>query len=91
MSVAKQKKAILVNYTKKQFVRYDECVLNNVGWILNPLPLLTALGNGKGGGDYFDNSPDFDKVGIWAGDSIGIRFAEPKSFEKIRVLFKDEI
>lgn len=41
---------------------YDICV--------NPLPLLTACGNGRGGGDYHDSYPDFDKVGTWAFDHI---------------------
>lgn len=40
---------------------------------VNPLPLLTAEGNGRGGGDYFESrGTHYDLVGSWARDSISI-------------------
>ena len=78
MSQEMQLKAKLVNHTKKLYVRFDELPSND-GWIVNPLPLLTACGNNRGGGDYLDQYPDFDKVGIWAGHELSIEFAVPKA------------
>ena len=40
-------------------------------WIVHPLPLLTCLGNGKGGGDY-RNGHDMEWVGAWALHPIAI-------------------
>jgi hypothetical protein len=84
-----QKKAILVNHTKNMYVRFDE-MPNNDGWVINPLPLLTALGNGRGGGDYRDDV-DSDKVGIWAGDVLSIEMTVPKGqwCKKLVVAFKE--
>ena len=43
---------------------------------INPLSLLTAVGNGKGCGDYFGlNSCD---IGIWAWDIISIEDEIPE-------------
>jgi len=89
-----QKKAKLVNHTKKLYVRYDEMPSGDgrfSGWVMNPLPLLTACGNGRGGGDYHDQHPDYDKVGSWAGDVLSIEFAVPKSkwYKKMTVNFKE--
>jgi len=91
MNKKMQSKAILINHTKKLYVRYDEMSkVKNEGKI-NPLPLLTALGNGRGGGDYRDCYPDFDKVGIWAGDSLSIEDTVPKGkwYKKFKVNFKE--
>lgn len=93
-----QEKAILVNHTKKLYVRYDEMAKCNAEWmgsekwVVNPLPLLTACGNGRGGGDYYDSHPDYDKVGIWAGDILSIVFTVPKSkeYKKIVVGFRED-
>ncbi len=90
MSKEMQAKAKLVNHTKKLYVRYDEMPAGEGGWIVNPLPLLTACGNGRGGGDY-RSDVDQDKVGIWAGDELSIEFAVPKSkwYKKLVVGFKE--
>lgn len=39
-------------------------------WCVNPLPLLTAIGNGQGGGDYYEDYPNFNMVGYWYLDEI---------------------
>lgn len=41
-------------------------------WCIHPLPLLTALGNGRGGGDYSSSMLNYNKVGIWAGDLLSV-------------------
>ncbi len=67
-------KMLLINWDKKQYVNMQEYIENNTyeGWCIHPLSLLTAIGNGFGGGDY--RGINLDKVGIWAYDTI--------SFEK---------
>ena len=40
------------------------------GWVINPISLLTAIGNGRGGGDYHECNPNFDIVGMWAFDEL---------------------
>ena len=89
MSKEKQLEAILVNHTKKEYVVYSEMRVND-GWIVNPLPILTALGNNRGGGDYGDSNPDFDKVGIWANDILSIEFSIPEKYKKLKVDFYEE-
>lgn len=46
-------------HTKHTEPKYGSCV--------HPLPLLTAVGNGRGGGDY---SAESNFIGYWAGDLI---------------------
>ena len=64
----------LINHTKKI------CLLmpKDTYWAIHPLPLLTAISNGRGGGDY---RGDFDKVGEWWGDLIEISNEPPKNYE----------
>ena len=65
---------LVVNHTKKEFLSQktylgkvpnphlpDEC-------LIDPTVALTAIGNGKGGGDY--NGSDMEFVGRWATDII---------------------
>ena len=58
----------LVNYSKKQY-----CIMprhSKREWRINPLPLLTCSGNGRGGGDF--HGYDDERVGMWAYDRIGL-------------------
>ena len=58
-----------VNEDKKQF--FDLWAVPFVGGMrVHPLPLLTADGNGRGGGDY--SGLDMNLVGSWARDFIRI-------------------
>ena len=56
-------------------------------WIISPLPLLTALGNGRGGGDY--KGTEMDKIGIWARDILSVEFEVPDGFNELKVNFKE--
>jgi hypothetical protein len=69
----------IVNHTTRQFVDKTK-VINNGGWKIHPLPLLTCEGNGRGGGDYriVDGC-----VGIWARDVISVQSTKPNGFEEI--------
>ena len=72
----------LVNHTKKIYIdgtAYFDLASDEEGWCTNPLSLLTALGNGQGGGDYHGEGEE--KVGAWAGDWISIEDNPPLIFE----------
>ena len=72
----------LVNHTKEIYmdcnIYKSEC--NRDGWIIHPLPLLTAIGNGLGGGDYRGINEDY--VGSWAYDRISIEVNIPDGYHK---------
>lgn len=78
----------LVNHTKQVFINLDNYqVLNedSDGWIAHPLPLLTAIGNGQGGGDYWGTNED--KIGSWAFDMISIVDKEPQGYKEQTYIF----
>lgn len=81
------KNRYLVNESKKQFLDIEEfrkrCFIVDWG-CLSPLSLLTAIGNGQGGGDYFGRNED--KIGIWAFDTIQITDQKP-DYEEIKIDF----
>jgi len=54
----------IVNHTKKQYIDKSKYL------DIHPLPLITAEGNGRGGGDYHGSHED--KIGSWARDVISI-------------------
>lgn len=64
----------VLNYTKKEYIDLEEhCKIMNRefkcdDWVPHPIPLLCAVGNGNGGGDYFGEHAD--AVGRWAGDVL---------------------
>ena len=57
---------------------------------INPLPLLTACGNGRGGGDYHDCYPDYDKVGAWAFDLIEGTDVRPGGYAQYELCFTEQ-
>lgn len=79
----KKTEVYLVNLTKKiyvdmrpYYIRYGGQTAYGAGHepIIHPLPLLTAVGNGRGGGDY--SGAEMDVVGLWAGDEIEVRLVK---------------
>lgn len=71
------KDGYLVNVTRGQYVNlaeyrkvatYKPRWASEGGWCIHPLPLLTAIGNGRGGGDYHGTC--MEMVGAWAMDEI---------------------
>jgi hypothetical protein len=52
---------------------------------VHPLPLLTAEGNGGGGGDYAGS--DMDKVGLWARATLSVEKDVPEGFTELVVNF----
>jgi hypothetical protein len=84
------KVAYLVNGDKRQYVSLGKYLADSTdgdGWALFPLGILTALGNGRGGGDYHKEDP---LVGSWAFDSVYFtNSAPPGDYEEIRPVFID--
>lgn len=73
---------LLINHSRKVFINMEDYYRNSVlhygenrkdAGVIHPLPLLTAVGNGKGGGDYYRKALNQEDVGIWAGDLIEIK------------------
>jgi hypothetical protein len=70
----------LVNWSKRLYVdmRKEE--------FEHPLPLLTAEGNGRGGGDYGGTSMDL--IGTWARDELSFESAVPPEAQELVCGFK---
>lgn len=77
---------IFVNHSKKEYLvmkNYITCnnILDRYGMMAHPIPLLTAIGNGKGGGDY--QGSDMKDIGRWACDLIEATYEAPKGYKDI--------
>ena len=64
----------IVNHTKKQYVDKKDKTLH-------PLSLLTAEGNGLGGGDYFGSNEIL--IGSWARDVISVDEEIPENYTEL--------
>lgn len=69
----------IVNHTKKEYVVKKG--------MIHPLPLLTAEGNGRGGGDY--KGQDEELVGIWARDVLSMENEVPVDYDLRECKFED--
>lgn len=90
------KTGYLVNLSKRVYVdlaaNYERNRFNG-DWCVSPLPHLTACGNGRGGGDYWEKYPDYDKVGTWAFDLIQLvqyKWEIPCDCTEVQYGFKEE-
>ena len=55
----------LVNYDTKEYVdleEYKKLSVDKHGWVIHPLPLLTAVGNDRGGGDFHEGNTGYENV-----------------------------
>lgn len=57
---------------------------------IHPLPLLTACGSGRGGGDYYDCFSDYEKVGSWAFCEIELTGIEPSGYNLVEYHFSEQ-
>lgn len=78
----------LVNHTTEEYVDLIKIVPDAGGYRINPLPLLTADGNGQGGGDY--TGTDMALVGSWCGDVISVEDEAPAAYEELVPVFTEE-
>lgn len=83
---------ILANHTKKQYLDcnkyYKEASKYDDVWIVHPLPILTCIGNGLGGGDY--RGINQDKVGIWFWDILEVTELVPAGYSELDVIFAEK-
>ena len=90
----------LVNHTSKEFLDMHEVFMRcgqdvectdgtKVRWCVHPLSLLTACGNGRGGGNYYYKDPDEWMVGMWAFDKVQMTQKEPEGYEQLYPEFKE--
>jgi hypothetical protein len=70
----------IINHSKGLYIDKKSLRMSS-GVIIHPLSLLTAEGNGNGGGDY--RGPNEDMCGIWARDIISVNDSVPLHFEPI--------
>ena len=95
----------IVNHSKMVYIDFFK-YLSNCGlylknkWdiVIHPLPILTALGCGRGNGDYSGGLPNVNKVGTWAGNLISVANnlpvvcdsnGIPKTLEEFDVVFTE--
>lgn len=72
----------LVNLDKKVYIDLMACKDDSLYEKMHPLPLLTATGNGRGGGCY--RGVNEEDIGIWAGDTLYTSDKEPsKEFTRV--------
>lgn len=81
----------LVNHTKHLYINMAKYVTENQfdgRWCHHPLPLLTACGNGLGGGDYYGINENL--IGSWAFDKISLEYESPKEYSSFMPHFKEK-
>ena len=84
----------LLNYDTRQFVDLDDykrLSVDKQGWCIHPLPLLTAVGNDRGSGDFHEGNVGYESVGAWAWHLLSIVDNRPKNFRKLKLVFKEII
>ena len=92
---SKNKYRYVLNMDTKEYVDTKKIPLSDVyvdekgkAWpyTIHPLPLLTADGNGLGGGDFYKEDP---LVGSWARNRVSVSKTKPKGYTEIEFnLFK---
>lgn len=74
----------LVNHDQKTYVDCDAYYKRSNrsslgdGWVAHPIPLLTAVGNGLGGGDY--NGVNEADIGAWYLELISVEDEIPEGY-----------
>ena len=72
----------LINLDAKEYVDKSKLPVlkNSDDWFIHPLPLLTAEGNGRGGGDFHG---DKEYVGIWSRSRIALVKEIPDNYNEL--------
>ena len=77
-----KKSRYVINHDTKEFIDKKMITKNSYGWQIHPLPLLTAEGNGRGGGDYMGEDTN-NIIGSWARCSISVSEKLPKEYKEL--------
>ena len=81
----------IVNHNQKTYINLNNLPITNMyeteTWEVSPLTLLLALGNGRGGGDFYEQSSGYEYVGSWCKDTEKIEVQNkmpPKNYTEFR-------
>ena len=77
----------LVNHKKKLYVDYSKVEKDEYGYRIDPMPLLCAEGNGRGGGDYHGSAMNL--IGSWARDLISVESEIPNGYTELVPSFRE--
>ena len=77
----------LVNHKKKLYVDYSKVEKGEYGHRIDPMPLLCAEGNGRGGGDYQGYAMSL--IGSWARDLISVESEIPNGYTELVPSFRE--
>lgn len=77
----------LVNHKKKLYVDYSKVEQDTYGYRIDPMPLLCAEGNGRGGGDYHGSAMNL--IGSWARDMISVESEIPNGYTELVPSFRE--
>lgn len=83
----------LLNHSKALYIDIASYIKRSTdaeGWCLSPLPLLTACGNGRGGGDFYKEHSGFEYVGAWAFDWVEYADHVPDGYTELPVRFAED-
>jgi hypothetical protein len=88
----------IVNHDKRVYIDMTVYIRENTvnggtwdGYCMNPLPLLTACGNGRGGGDFRWGRAGFENIGIWAFDTLEYTAHIPGGYKEAIFYFDEQM
>ncbi|MGW5441424.1 hypothetical protein [Nocardia asteroides] len=75
----------VINHDRGLYVDKQQIPANADGWTVHPLSVLTAEGNGRGGGDLAEDytTGNFALVGTWARDRVSVGEVVPDGFDRL--------
>lgn len=81
----------LCNHDTKEYIYMKKYIKSNKeesnDLIIHPLSLLTAVGNGRGSGDY--NGINEDYIGLWFWNLISFEKKKPLEYKEFDIEFKE--
>lgn len=86
----------LLNHDKREYIDIsDDAYLWNsmpeetspLPWVIHPLPLLTAVGNDRGLGDFHEGNIGYEYVGTWCWDLLELSDGAPMEYEESHIGF----
>ena len=78
--LGEHKSRYIINHDTKEYVDKTTVPTDKDGWQIHPLPLLTAEGNGRGGGDFRGGS---GLVGLWSRNIISVSEELPEGYTEL--------
>jgi hypothetical protein len=78
--LGEHKSRYIINHDTKEYVDKTTVPTDKEGWQIHPLPLLTAEGNGRGGGDFRGES---ELVGLWSRNIISVSEKLPEGYTEL--------